>query len=79
MLLSFPQKDQPNTVEVLKNGVVEYSMVGEINVSLKCFFFVPHTKYKIYIIHIGAALAVCWAIKLFPGGNNRPNIPIIDN
>ena len=34
MLLSLPQEDQPNTVEILNNGVVEYSMVGKINVSL---------------------------------------------
>ena len=34
MLLSLPQEDQPNTVEVLNNGVVEYSILGKINVSL---------------------------------------------
>jgi len=32
VLLSLPQEDQPNTVEVLNNGVVEYSMIGKINV-----------------------------------------------
>ena len=35
VLLSLPQEDQPNAVEVLNNGVVEYTILGKINVSLK--------------------------------------------
>lgn len=32
VLLSLPQEDQPNTVEIINNGVVEYRMIGKINV-----------------------------------------------
>jgi len=32
VLLSLPQEDQPNTVEILSNRVVEYSIIGKINV-----------------------------------------------
>ena len=42
VLLSLAQEDQPNTVEVLNNGVVEYSIIGKINVSLKAFLHLPH-------------------------------------
>ena len=42
MLLSLPQEDQPNTVEVLNNGVVEYSILGKINVSsTELFLLLP--------------------------------------
>ena len=42
VLLSMPQEDQPNTVEILNNGVVEYSMIGKINVSLKRLLLLLH-------------------------------------
>lgn len=42
VLLSLPQEDQPNTVEVLINGVVEHSIIGKINVSLTAFLHLSH-------------------------------------
>lgn len=50
VLLSLPQEDQPNTVEVLNNGVVEYSMIGKINVttgheSKSSFQYFPYLMY----------------------------------
>lgn len=33
VLLSMPQEDEPNAVEVLNNGAVEYRILGRINVS----------------------------------------------
>lgn len=35
MLLSVPQVDQPNTVEILDNGVVKHTILGKINVTTK--------------------------------------------
>ena len=35
MLLSQPQEDQPNTVEVVKDGSVEYTITGQIKVSAR--------------------------------------------
>ena len=38
VLLSVPQVDQPNTVEILDNGVVKHTILGKINVGSTEFF-----------------------------------------
>ena len=35
VLLSLPQEDQPNTVEVVTNGLVDYTITGRIEVSFR--------------------------------------------
>ncbi|KAL9966684.1 hypothetical protein ACROYT_G024796 [Oculina patagonica] len=50
VLLSMPQEDQPNTVEVLNNGAVEYRILGKINVttqddSTNLFQYFPYLAF----------------------------------
>ena len=37
VLLSLPQEDQPNTVEVVTNGLVDYTITGRIEVSFRFY------------------------------------------
>ena len=50
VLLSLPQEDQPSTVEVVTNGLVDYTITGRIEVSFRNVHIVFSPFYHLYLV-----------------------------